>query len=259
MWKFVCRSVVGTSHRRDGLPCQDACRAVTVRANEAEDVLILVCADGAGSAARADVGAVTACDALAASAGADLKEGLPVSEVERDTVLYWFDKVRQELTANADLALLTPRDLACTLLLAVVGADAAAFAQVGDGAFVVGDGGEYRPVFWPQSGEYANTTNFVTDPAYADNLAFERRPGRLDEVALLTDGLQRLALDFTGKTAHRPFFEPLFRQLRAADGDLTVALAQFLNSPRVNQRSDDDKTLILAARVVSDAAPTHAL
>jgi hypothetical protein len=43
----------------------------------------------------------------------------------------------------------------------------------------------------------------------------------------------------------------MFRKLRdAAPGEgLARALRSFLQSPAVNQRSDDDKTLVLATRV----------
>jgi hypothetical protein len=43
----------------------------------------------------------------------------------------------------------------------------------------------------------------------------------------------------------------MFARLRAATGSerLAEGLRQFLDSPAVNQRSDDDKTLVLATRV----------
>jgi hypothetical protein len=67
----------------------------------------------------------------------------------------------------------------------------------------------------------------------------------------LSDGLQTMALSFAERAAHRPFFLPMFRKLRSArPGDgLPAALHRFLESPAVSQRSDDDKTLLLATRV----------
>ncbi|MGL4552961.1 MAG: PP2C family serine/threonine-protein phosphatase, partial [Gemmataceae bacterium] len=63
------------------------------------------------------------------------------------------------------------------------------------------------------------------------------------------DGLQGLALHYATRTAHGPFFAPLFRALRGADPEeLGDPMRAFLESPRVNGRTDDDKTLILAAR-----------
>jgi hypothetical protein len=48
------------------------------------------------------------------------------------------------------------------------------------------------------------------------------------------------------------------RQTHNGD-ELCEPLRQFLQSPRVAQRSDDDKTLILATRVPSRAEPTNPL
>jgi hypothetical protein len=64
----------------------------------------------------------------------------------------------------------------------------------------------------------------------------------------LTDGLQRLALDFTARTPHLPFFQPLFAALRAAPDVESLAgpFREFLDSQRINERTDDDKTLVLA-------------
>jgi hypothetical protein len=38
-----------------------------------------------------------------------------------------------------------------------------------------------------------------------------------DEVAMFSDGLQRLALVYESRTAYTPFFEPMFSVLRKAD------------------------------------------
>jgi hypothetical protein len=257
MWKLLFQNVRGTSHVRSQQPCQDHCRA-RLRQTAQGPVLVLVAADGAGSARHADLGARQACRLVTRLVFADLVEGLTLPRIDRDTVLSWHVRLRQNLEADAARLQTEPHDLACTLLLAVVGTETAVFSQIGDGAIVVRDGDSYQPVFWPQSGEYANTTNFVTDLAFADNLAFERRDGPVDELALFTDGLQMLALNFATHAVHVPFFLPMFRQLRGtrAGAGLPRALRNFLSSHAVNQRSDDDKTLILATRVPAGAPAT---
>ena len=109
---------------------------------------------------------------------------------------------------------------------------------------------------WPQSGEYANCTWFVTDDDAAERVQSVAAEG-VDEVALLTDGLQGLALRFDTREAHGPFFEPMFARLRAeGEGeDLREELRAFLGSAPVNQRTDDDKTLVLATRLLPAAEP----
>jgi hypothetical protein len=51
-------------------------------------------------------------------------------------------------------------------------------------------------------------------------------------------------------TAHPPFFTPIFTGLATAtaaqEDQIRAALAKFLGSPAVNERTDDDKTLALA-------------
>ncbi len=140
--------------------------------------------------------------------------------------------------------------MAATLLFAVVGQSGAAFGQIGDGAIVVRRADEYQHVFWPQSGEYVNTTNFVTDPRYESHLEFAWQDEPVDELALLSDGLQMLARDFAQQRAHGPFFAPMFQSLRRQTAEeLAEPMRAFLESPRLAERTDDDKTLVLATRL----------
>ena len=148
------------------------------------------------------------------------------------------------------------REFSCTLLVALVDGASAAFFQIGDGAIVYrGADGGYVPALWPQSGEYANCTFFVTDDTAADRVQAAWAES-VHEVALLTDGLQALALRFDRREAHAPFFEPMFARLRRDQGAtaerLDRELRAFLDSPAVNQRTDDDKTLVLLTRLRPD-------
>jgi hypothetical protein len=218
-----------------------------------DTVVVLACADGAGSATFSAVGAGRACRTITRVIADRLKGGLRVTQIDREAVAGWYRRTRVVLEEEARGRGEALRELASTLLLAVVGESAARFAQIGDGAIVILDGERYRPIFWPQSGEYANATNFLTDRSWERSLAFAALDCRVDEVALLSDGLQALCLNYAAKGAHGPFFLPMFRPLREAPSgaSLLKALRQFLDSPQVNERTDDDKTLILATRVPS--------
>jgi hypothetical protein len=142
----------------------------------------------------------------------------------------------------------------------IVGESCAACLQVGDGVIVLADSEEhaYGHVFWPDRGEYANTTHFVTEDDAIEHLQFESVKRRVVEAALLTDGLQTIALNYQQRTAHEPFFKGLFAPLRTAEEgcsrELSESLAAFLTSPRVNEKTDDDKTLVLASRTDSGLA-----
>jgi len=234
-------------------------------AGDGTRVLVAVASDGAGSAGHSEEGSALACslflnemEALFGEEG----EG-DVRQVSREFMEGWLTSFRREVDLRAEHEGLNSREFACTFLAAVIGDDCAAFAQIGDGAIIVPspeEPEEYLYVFWPEQGEYANQTYFATEDGAAVKLRYDLIPRRVDEVAVLTDGLQNLALHYQTQTAHTPFFQPIFAWLRpAADGysdKFTASLAGYLNSPKVNEGTDDDKTLVLATRRSPAAAPT---
>jgi hypothetical protein len=248
MWRLLQQSLEGTSHRRSGTPCQDSC-AGTATAPGQESFLVVACSDGAGSAGLSQEGSALACRRFIEVACEALEREGAAALTDAEVIRGWYRQVRQSLEEEAARREVALRELSCTLLTAVVGERAAVFAQVGDGAIVVRQGEGYVPVFWPQVGEYANTTWFVTSPDVEQVLQVQCGEA-VDEVALFTDGLQMMALHFASHAVHRPFFEPLFAALRGAahPEDLVVPLRGFLDSPAVNERTDDDKTLVLAVR-----------
>lgn len=184
----------------------------------------------------------------------DKLSALKVSEFTRNVILEVLNEARRDLLLESTRRAIPLRELACTVLLAIVDRDAAAFAQLGDGAFVIARGDRYDPVVWPQEGEYANTTNFLTDEDFADSLETVFFHESIREFAAFTDGLQRLALDYAHRTGHAGFFRPLFQRLNstATVEELLPPFRQFLDSPRINERTDDDKTLVLATRLKPD-------
>jgi len=250
MWKYTFASACGTSHVRGGQPCQDFVLARIVEAASGP-VLVAACADGAGSAELSDVGAKIAVDSFLESAtGFMMQDGADVAHIDEPTLIGWAKEAHRQIEAEAEARQIIPRQFACTLLAAVVGSRAAAFAHIGDGVIVFDVAEGYEFAFWPDSGEYANMTRFLTDPDYDIHLRTECLPRALGEIALLTDGLQSLALNYAEGRVHAKFFRPMFQALCSAPhGDaLHESLVSFLESKRVNDRTDDDKTLLLAAR-----------
>ena len=245
---------------RSGQPCQDFSFASTSRPRD-ETFLVLACADGAGSASHSRVGAELACTRITRLVFDGLQSGLSPLAIDQNTIQTWFGETRAALEEEARQQACTFRDLACTLILAIIGENDATFAQIGDGAVVVDNGTVYEPVFWPQSGEYANVTFFLTDDSAPATLLYSQLRRRVDEVALFTDGLQMLALDYAKRTAHAPFFATVFRQLRNCPepDELFLPMREYLDSEPVNNRTDDDKSLVIATRRVSDEVPTNSL
>ena len=254
-WRYVYASVLGVAHRASGAECQDACAVRRLESPDGRPALALAAADGAGSAAEARAGAELACQTLLAECAGWLAQ-TPDAEWTRAVAETLIERVRTALNQRAAETGLPVREFACTLLGAVLADDHALFLQIGDGAIVIGTGGDYWPVFWPQAGEYANETYFATDAGAAARLEFAASVEPVAEIALLTDGLQPLALHYQTRQAHAPFFRPLFQRLRAASApgcpaDLQTALERFLDAPALNQRTHDDKTLILATRLAA--------
>ncbi len=249
MWKHLGESVIGTSHRATGTPCQDAHRLLVLD-HVGGPILIATVADGAGSAALAELGAQTACEVLRDAVVRTLTERSALDSLEPADVRAWFLAARSDLCRIAREREAAPRDLACTALLAVLGPERALFGQVGDGAIVVGTDTTFTPIFWPEPAEYVNVTDFLSDDDMPDRLMLAVITESFHNVALLTDGLQRLALDFVTRRGHPGFFGPLFTPLwnGGEPENLRQPLRSLLDSPKINDRTDDDKTLILATR-----------
>ncbi|MDP9369717.1 MAG: protein phosphatase 2C domain-containing protein [Chloroflexota bacterium] len=226
--------------------------------------LVAVVSDGAGSAPEAEAGSRLACSMLSDEVVKLLQLGGTTRDVTREFAQSMITDFQREVLLRADAKALKLRDFACTLLLAAIDGQGAAFLQIGDGAIVVGprqEPDQYCWVFWPQRGEYENQTIFVTDVGAPDHLDHEFVDAPIDEVALLSDGLQRLALHYQSQTVHAPFFRPMFAPLRATptgfSAPLSSSLAGFLESKPVNERTDDDKTLILATRRAAGITADH--
>jgi Protein phosphatase 2C len=259
-WRSVAASVIGTSHEKTGGACQDANDCQIYASPAGEKILAAAVADGAGSAGCGAEGAAITCRALVGLMVEHLDSGRTVEQVTLDTVRSWIATIQSLLEEEARAVSRERRDFACTVLGLLVGESCAACLQVGDGAIVLADSEEhaYGHVFWPDRGEYANTTHFVTEDDAIGHLQFESINRRVVEAALLTDGLQTIALNNQQRTAHEPFFKGLFAPLRTAEEgcsrELSESLAAFLSSPRVNDKTDDDKTLVLASRIDSGSA-----
>lgn len=219
-----------------------------------EEVLITCVADGAGSASHSDRGAELACDRFVELVGDFNSISSSVwdfTQTEAETQIHaWLTRIHNDLKDKSAEFEVEIRQLACTFLGAIILPNRAFFVQIGDGAIVRGTEDGYRTVFWPQSGEYANTTNFLTGPQFDQHLMIHIVEDTINEIALFTDGLERLILKFDDRSVHEPFLTPLFEPLRHCEtADVFFEpLRNFLCSPAVNARTDDDKTLVLATR-----------
>lgn len=253
-WIWAQATSTGTSHLTQDVPCQDsiACRMWQRRGHP--PVLIAALADGAGSADRAEVGSALATSLFVDIAAEAFDEGACITQAA-ETLRYAVGESRLALALKAGHDRREPNAYATTLLTAILSPAGGVIGQIGDGAAVIDDGETgWRPVHWPDHGEFANTTSFLTqaDALAQLRLATFQQPVR--RLAMFSDGLERLVLDFRQRTAHGPFFERIFARLRPAIGvghreEVSEDLTHLLASDKVNARTDDDKSLLCAALV----------
>lgn len=246
---MVGAAAQGTSHARAGTPCQDALAYQVLPG----DVAAAVIADGAGTARFAAQAAQAAVSVSCEALGGLLSAAIPENLQDWQTLLRGvFSRARSAVLQQAEEIGDNPREFACTLTAVAVCETGLAIAQIGDGAVVALDAkGDLFSAACLQRGEYANETYFLTQDDALDRVEFQFYQGNFRGLALMSDGLLRLALKMPAQEPYPPFFEPLFRFLAEAEDESQAVdqLAGFLNSDRVNQRTDDDKTLILAVRI----------
>jgi hypothetical protein len=237
------------SHSRSDYPCQDSCASLEIEAREG-NVLALVCSDGAGSGKYTDAASQLLCNDLLQCVIDHFANGKVIGEVDKACISRWINSTRTKLSILAEQTGSPLNDYACTVTLALVDDYGAVFAQIGDGAIVIGTQTGFDLVFAPPREEYLNVTSFITSDNCDEALEYLYLPYRLSEVALITDGLQLLALCLPQMAAHTPFFQGFFSRLRGEEDaeQLNRLLTTFLDSTQVNNRTDDDKTLILAYR-----------
>lgn len=256
-WRIAKAVVEGTSHAHTGAPCQDYAEARQLDLNRGS-VLVSVVSDGAGSAAHAEVGSWLATTTLIELIEMYLEEGRTVEGIDRSVAAGWIERVGQAMRDHARDHERAVRDYACTLLAAIAGEDAAAFLQIGDGAIVTSrEEEDWTYVFWPQHGEFANTTNFVVSDGVVDLFEFTAMPERVEELAMFSDGIENLVLHQATRSVHEPFFRSMIAPVRklelpGVDSKLSADLDGYLRSPKVCDRTDDDKSLILASRRAVD-------
>lgn len=247
-WRVVGASVVGTSHLRNGQPCQDAFRYELL----AGGVLVIAVSDGAGSAAKAADGSVLAVAAATSSLADALVTSEPSSKEAWQRVMRnAFDAARAALTKQAALEKSELRDYAATLMLVILSKKWTIGGLIGDcAAVILNQADQLVSLCRAQTGEYANMTNFLTLPDALEQLDLHIQAEPAQAVAVFSDGLSRLALNLAQNKPYAPFFKPLFAFTAAIEDEQEAQpqLEAFLNSKRINAGTNDDKTLVLASR-----------
>lgn len=247
-WRWASASEIGTSHIKLGTRKQDA--LASFLADDTASTFCAIACDGAGSAAFGGEGASIVCRTFSVALKGHFREtsAFPAD----DDIWEWLDLARDRLSLAAGKRGVDRRAFASTLVLLVARKVEQLVIHVGDGAIVGRDvTGAWQTLSWPENGEYASTTYFVSDdPAPKARIA--RTNHNMDGFAVFSDGIEDLALDLVAITPHVPFFRTMIAPLdkldaAGRDAALSKALGSFLNSPRVCEKTDDDKSLILVS------------
>lgn len=245
---------MGTSHIKAGIECQDRAGCLTV-GTRSGPVVVAVVSDGAGSARNASQGASTVCLGFHRQVGAYLRNGGELAKIDADDVSDWIDAIRDRISFAANVAELRPRDYAATLVALLANDEHAVVIHIGDGAAIVRarETQEWMVPSWPFHGEYASTTCFVTESPQA-RIEIVHITSSIDRFAVFSDGIEYLVLDHRERSVPAPFFERLLLPVVEWEGTgrsrkLSKHLRDYLDSETVCAATDDDKSLILGARL----------
>ena len=242
-WRWAAASAVGTSHIRSGERLQDAYAVSTC----GRDHIFAVVSDGAGSAGFGVYGAWLVCRKLKIrfKEWSIRHERLPDDE----TLVGWLDEYRDCISVIAEQREVAPRQFAATLAALFISPGELIALHIGDSAIVGRCDSKWEVICWPETGEYASTTYFLTDePKPVMNIV--RKHPEYNAFALFSDGVGEFALSQLEQQAHPGFFEPMLKSVDASRNtgrlaELSQKLGAFLAGPSVCERTDDDKTLIL--------------
>jgi Protein phosphatase 2C len=250
-WKAIVHSAIGTRHEQRGQPCQD------YGGYRFEGTYLLgAVSDGAGSAKHAEVGAQIAVESALEAISKILTRQFnqePTWEEIQQFAPQLFAQVFEDILCVLHQEAITSdyelRDLGCTLLAFVATSDWVAAMQIGDG-FMMLRSHESAPcqlLFKPDKGEFINETIFVTSPNAIDYMNVCVEAVCSPFLCAATDGLERVAVRLQDWKPYAPFFQPFedcLTKLPTTE-EQSSYLKTFLESERLNAKTDDDKTLLV--------------
>ena len=251
MWKYAFTAAIGASHLATNEDIQDNCSVAELDIC-GEKYLLCAVADGAGSAKFSNISSKYICNFFIRKAKIWLKNN-SISNITRDVISFWFSLFQKVINRAARIYKIDNiKQFATTLLFVILSSKTNVFVQIGDGIIAKGDDKTLNCVFLPQNGEYLNTTFFATDKNISELFLYEKNNDKVKRLVMFTDGIEIISFDFSSNKPHIAFFNPLFSHLLESDSfgfnkNTSDFLTGFLNSSRVNQRTDDDKTLVIAS------------
>jgi hypothetical protein len=262
-WRIARASIIGTGHIQANMPCQDSNYVMQVG-----DTVIIAVSDGLGSAAYSDRGSKFICkymvehlaqaitpptptlfELVSQSVSQFVTGAIPQIDMHA-TMIQAATESRTALMALASSEQNDLRDYACTLLVAVLSPDEWHVLHIGDGAVVgMTSATSVKTLSAPDNGEFINVTVPLTSSDYQNHLRYTHGNERLYGIALLSDGVQPMCINYKTGNAYPGFFTPLITWLASFPAeslaDASDGLGKLLDSDKLRQKSDDDMTLVL--------------
>ena len=256
MWQILggC-PIIGTDHIKTNIPCQDSAGSSEV-IGLGQRYFIGVVSDGAGSASNSSIGSRIVTETILAEVSTFVQAAdrtFTTADEWRDNIRGWIKIINQSIEIQSEHLGTSVREFAATMVLAIIGETFSVFAQIGDGCIVWEDAGILSVAFWPHQSEFLNETSFITsnnsDNEFKD-LRVLRIEQRLNRIAVMSDGIEILALNFASQSAYPGFFNFIFKKLEETNNlqELNQWLDALLSSERVTCRTGDDKTVLFATR-----------
>lgn len=193
--------------------------------------MILVLADGAGSARAGGLGAQTVVAAALRCADSASAHDRTIA-------------ARSALEALAESKNQPLRDFATTFLVASLTRNrtnvSVETSQIGDGVIVAGGAGDVVPLTLPDRGEHANETTFLTSDAWQHRLSEGSRDIPFGHgVMLMSDGPMSVLYDLRSQTVAPACGQMLDWGARHTASHFTDALARSLEDVIAPETSDD--------------------
>lgn len=238
-------SVIGQSHIRKSIPCQDACAYEILSSGWG----VIAVADGVGSASKSDSGAKVAVETAVQTAKVIItgkkSEEIDYGEVIKEAIF----SSRKVLEAKAREEQCDLNELACTMIIVLTYKDNIAVAHVGDGAVVAKTDKGLKLISEPEELEYVNYVVPITSEEWEKHLRI-KKVSNVECIAVFTDGCQRAVLHRTenGFQPYDKFFGPLFTYAQRLH-DLNIGeqeIKDLLTSEKMSKNSGDDKTLVVS-------------
>ncbi len=234
-WITTGASVTGTGHIETDCPCQDAHDYLSL-----PNATIIGVADGLSSASHADRGAQLAVSITMSYLAAGLtKKG------DQEGLLRRLAKhIRQRLHALAERENNSINEYATTLLAGIITPTSISTMLVGDGGIVIKHGDGFTTITNRPPGSYTNVVIPITSDEYKSATKIHSFPAdAITGIALFSDGVESIAIQRPQEEAVPGLFDTLFTHHPSR-----IGITDWLTSERVNKRTDDDKTIVIATK-----------